>query len=190
VKLTLGELRRAINEVVQDSSGTRWGSRDELQRLIAMMDPDDVADKDWVDDESGEVVLEKGAKARSSTLHPQHAEDMDVIDAARDVERAAEMAQLDAEDAAYEEARLGERDRLLAEYDAAVREFAGNWTHFKSEMADVSPEDAAPDAAEGFFYAYPKWKQWARAAGIGRPEMKSTVQDFVYEAMTSGQAPD
>lgn len=79
------------------------------------------------------------------------------------------------------------RSRRAAEnkFQAAVKKFAKNWTHFTQESPDVSPEDAAPDAAEGFFYEYPEWQAWSRAMDMPKDVMKSAIADYVYDAMMS-----
>ena len=48
---------------------------EELERVIGAMDPDQVADADYVDAETGEIVLEKGKKARTSGFNPGYEED-------------------------------------------------------------------------------------------------------------------
>jgi hypothetical protein len=82
------------------------------------------------------------------------------------------------------------QDRKLSssqnKFNAAVKRFAKNWSHFTKEMPDTAPEDAAGDAAEGFFYEYPKWQEWARALQMSKQDVKSAVADWVYDAMTKG----
>lgn len=70
----------------------------------------------------------------------------------------------------------------------AVKEFAKNWEGFTADMPDTSPEDAAPDAALGFFEMNPEWRQWERAMGGPRDvDLKGAVVDAVYDAMVKGQ---
>jgi hypothetical protein len=69
------------------------------------------------------------------------------------------------------------------EFEKAVEEFASQWKGDPITQSGVSPEDVAPDAAFGFFYAYPQWKDWARALQISKATMKSIVADSVYEML-------
>jgi len=80
--------------------------------------------------------------------------------------------------------------------DAAVRRFSKMWTNFTQEMPDTEPEDAASDAALGFFFDNPEWETWARAAGVGgdygrtaqglKTVVHELVRDSVYDAMLKG----
>lgn len=74
-------------------------------------------------------------------------------------------------------------DRL----SAAAKRFAENWADFDSETPDTSPEDAASDAATGFFHDYPEWQQWAQASGMSKADVLSLVTDLIYDAMTKGR---
>jgi hypothetical protein len=75
------------------------------------------------------------------------------------------------------------RKAASAAYTRAVREFAKNWSDFGS--SETSAEDAAPDAALGFFDQYP-WQEWAAVLGLRRSDMQSNVADYVYDAMRKG----
>lgn len=70
-------------------------------------------------------------------------------------------------------------------FDKALKKYASNWTDFNDDQPDNDPQGAALDAAEGFFYEFPQWKEWAKALGHSRSIMQEIVADHVYEAMTS-----
>lgn len=77
---------------------------------------------------------------------------------------------------------------------AAIKRFARNWTDFTLDMPDVSPEDAAWDAAGGFFHEYPEWEKWVRAMWdpygwdkrLTKTEVQERVADYVHDAMVKG----
>lgn len=129
---------------------------DQLKKLISAMDSNDVAVDDYVDSETGEIVLQRGDKARHSYLHPQY--------------------HVDAEE---------KRKNKNISFIDAVKKYASNWTNFTNEMPDIAPEAAAHDAAEGFFDEYPQWEDWAIDEDMTREDMLSAVMDYVYEAMIS-----
>lgn len=166
----------------------------ELEKLIVAMGPDDVADDDYVDSDTGEIYLEKGRPARSSQLHPEYMRDHAAKRAARDEERAREDAEWAKEDEEWE----NEKDRSYKEAEdawiAALAEYAGNWTDFKQSMGDDWDEDngqsAAMDAAGGFFHQFPEWQRWAAELGMKKADMQSAIADYVYEAITTGKVPN
>lgn len=157
----------------------------ELKRLIAAMDPDDVAEDDYIDSDSGEIYLEKGRKARTSALHPEHSRDRQEKRSARDAEWAKE-------DAAWEDERSQAARDAEDAWMSALEEYAQNWTGFQAEVGDEYNLDyaqsAAMDAAEGFFYQYPEWKRWAAELDMKKTDMQSAVADWVYEAIIDGKA--
>jgi hypothetical protein len=69
-------------------------------------------------------------------------------------------------------------------FQRAVKAYALNWTNFEQESPDISPDDAAPDAAAGFFDEHPEAREWARAMNMRIDHMKDSVTDYVYGAMT------
>lgn len=65
-----------------------------------------------------------------------------------------------------------------------AKRYASSWKGFSSaDYGDVAPEDAAPDAALGFFHEYPEWEELARIARMQKHEVQSMVTDYVYDAM-------
>ena len=73
----------------------------------------------------------------------------------------------------------------LNKLTASIKRYAKNWTNFTTESPDVDPQDAAPDAAQGFFYEEPNWKKWADAMGIKKYEVKEMCAEYIHDAMTS-----
>lgn len=167
----------------------------ELEPIIAAMGPDDLADDDYIDSETGEFYLEKGRPARSSELHPEYGRDRVAARVVRDEENAREEAEWAKEDEEWENEKARSKQEAEAAWMAALSEYAGNWTDFKQSMsADFDGEGdmgstAAFDAALGFFHHYPDWRRWAAELGMKKADMQSAVADFVYEAITTGQVP-
>lgn len=164
------EFRMMLRESLGD--GLVWGTEDELRNRIAQMEPDEIANNDYVDTETGEVYLDRGKPARSSHLHPQNKVDRGIRDAARKAEHEKEEAEWATEDTWEAEQREA--------YDRAVREYVEEWRGFGTEH---DPEGTAPDAARDFFNAYPEWQQWSRSLRISKREMQETLQDLIASAM-------
>lgn len=98
----------------------------------------------------------------------------------------------------YKERDTGRsRDAAEKKFQAAIKRFAKNWTNFTQESPDIEPEDAAHDAADGFFYENPDWEKWVRAMMVpgydrrpkSRQEVQEIVADYVYDAMVKGRVP-
>lgn len=161
----------------------------DLEKRIAAMGPDDVADDDYVDSDTGEIYLEKGHKARTSALHPEYVRDRAARAAADREARRLEDEQWAKEDAEWEAEQERSRQESQKAFDAAVREYAGNWTDWRKSMGDeeVEEQSVAMDAADGFFYQFPDWKRWAAELGMRKADIKSMVADFVYEAIITGR---
>jgi hypothetical protein len=89
---------------------------------------------------------------------------------------------------------VSKRQKAEKQLRAAVAKYASNWTNFTHESPDIEPEDAAGDAADGFFYEYPEWQQWLQAMydpytlerPMSKQDIKSMVTDYVYDAMQKG----
>jgi hypothetical protein len=185
VKLRLGTLKRLLREAYIEKPMS------ELEKTIAAMGPDDVAVDDYVDTETGEIYLEKGQKARTSSMHPQYVKDHQEKRKAQQAAWAEEDARDAKEDEEWEASQHAERASAEAAWTAALSEYAGNWTDFEKEMGgeDVDLQSAAMDAAGGFFHYYPQWKQWAAKLDMKKEDIQSAVADFVYEAMLTGRVP-
>ena len=161
----------------------------DLEQKIKAMGADDVAEDDYVDSDSGEIYLEKGLKARTSQLHPEYVRDMQVRMAADREARRLEDEQWAKEDAEWEAEQDRAKQEAQTAFDAAVREYAGNWTDWRQSMGDEDTEEqsVAMDAAEGFFHQFPEWKRWAAELGMKKSDIQSMVADFVYEAIITGR---
>ena len=186
MKISIRNLKNLLKEMIEKPLV-------ELEPLIASMDPDDVADDDYVSSDTGEFHLEKGKKARTSPLHPEYKQDKAAKKAERDAEYARQQTEWDAEDEEYEASKAAANTQLQASYEDAIREYAGNWVNFRREFEDAfeagEGETVAADAAEGFFANFPDWKQWAYGLRMSKEEMKSSVADFIYEAIRLGRLP-
>ena len=169
-------LKRLIKEVI-------YQTETDLEETIAAMGPDDIAIDDYVDSDTGEIVLEKGKLARSCPMHPQYTIDRQEKQAARDAELIAMHDEWDKDDAEYEAEEERIKAGRIAEYEAAVKEFAEGAADFVSGNPDVDPSDVATDMAENFFHVNVSWMTWARTLGISKAEMKSAVSEACYEVM-------
>lgn len=184
LRVTMGMVRQLIRE----AEGIEKPMA-ELEKLIAALGPDEPAPEDYIDSETGEFYLEKGHKARTSALHPQHVIDMQARTAADREARRLEDEQWAKEDAEWEAEQDRSRQEAQTAFDAAVREYAGNWTDWRQSMGDeeVEEQSVAMDAALGFFHQFPDWKRWAAELGMKKADIQSMVADFVYEAIITGR---
>lgn len=163
-------------------------SEDKLRSKISSMDADEISTLNFVNSETGEIVLSKGEKARTSEFHPQY--DLDFDDGIKQANSSweAEKAKWYAEDeeraANAESARELTQKKASIAYKNAVKKYADNWSNFAQENPDVDAEDACADAADGFFYDNPNWMHWSKILILSRSEIKSYVVDMVYNAMT------
>jgi hypothetical protein len=188
-----------IREALMDDM---YMSEDDAKQFILSQDGDEVTDVDIIDEETGEVYLKAGDDFCQSPWSPDHKLDKKRADKDETyAERAGVWqdyfgpgsANYDEEDDDYE-ADSWDRYQKGREADrqawyAAVEEFAGQYTDFKQEVPDVSPEDAAGDVSDNFFLFYPDWQTWARSLEMNKQSMKEALVDYVYEAMISGKAP-
>lgn len=150
-----------------------------LSDMISAMDPDEIAQDDYVDSSTGEVVLAQGKPARWSVLHPQHA-----LDAKE--RRVRKNAEFDVLDAEWDKEDNQRALSVQAEFDNAVEDFVSSWSYYDAELGD--PNDLASDAADSFFALNPQWKKWAQELRLNRAEIHSIITDLVYDAMVSGKA--
>jgi len=169
-QIKVGDLRRIIREAV--TSDMVEQPLEQLRQTISSMAPNDVATTEYVDSDTGEIYLSKDDLARDSVLHPQHAEDR--AELARMRKKWAE------EDAAANNELKEEDDYIQLASD--VKDFASNWSNFEEESEGMSPDEAASDAALGFFVDYPQWRNGSDE--MSRSDILAWVVDEVYEAMT------
>jgi len=144
-------LRGEINEVE--------GTKEEIQSLIAAMDPNDVAEDEYYDSETGEVYLASGQKAGSSWMHPSYQKVQPLSMSWDDMD---------------EEPTGAEHD-----LDSAIHDYVSG---FEGESFE-DPEGMAPDAAEGFFALNPQWKTWATELGMTKADIKSHVAELINSSM-------
>jgi hypothetical protein len=144
-------LRGEINEVE--------GTKEEIQSLIAAMDPNDVAEDEYYDSETGEVYLASGQKAGSSWMHPSYQKVQPLPMSLDDMD---------------EEPAGAEHD-----LDAAIHDYVSG---FEGESFD-DPEGMAPDAADGFFALNPQWNTWATELGMTKADIKSHVAELISSSM-------
>lgn len=185
MKLTVAALKKLVNEAIHDDE--RYMSREDAERFIELQDPDDVAKFDVIDEDTAEVYIQRGQSFHESELHPTKVAIRQKQRDEKTAARAAEEAQWAKEDEEWEDEQQRKRQELKDAYHRAVQEFASQWTGFTKDNPDgPSPEDAAPDAAESFFYEYPQWRDWARVLDMPKHHMKEAIVDYVYDAMTKG----
>lgn len=196
--MNIGELRQLINETYSNLCEAFEGddlylTQDDAIDMISNIDGDEVTDQNIIDEETFEVYLKAGQSFHESPWSPDHKLD------ARKAEKDEEYAnRAGAGQSYWSKESLDEPEDddewATSQHNAAdtlnklAKEYAENWTHFRAENSDLDPDAAAPDAAEGFFDQYPDWKEWARALGMSKFDVKSYVADEVYEAMLTGKA--
>jgi hypothetical protein len=135
--------------------------RREILDLIAAMDPEEVAGGEYVDEDTGEVLLARGQKAGSSYVHPDY----------KHVKRPSRYMD---DEPDYE--GVEPTGNVQNQYQTAIEMYAAD---FEGEKFD-DPEGAAIDAAESFFVLNPEWKMWAKALGLTKSDMKSQVADLIH----------
>ena len=178
--------KNVVREAAHDDE--KYMSEDDAETFIASMDGDAIAKYSVIDEDTGEIYLEEGQPFNTSRLSPDYVN----INRNKFGKRIEPVGDVEEEDEEEDYWDLKEKERLAleAEYRNALQEFCSNWTNFQEEMPDTSPEDAASDAADGFFFQYPQWKNWARSLEMTRQSMKAAIADYVYEAMVSGTIPE
>lgn len=135
--------------------------RRELLDLIAAMDPEEIASGEYVDEDTGEVLLARGQKAGSSYVHPDY----------KHVKRPSRYMD---DEPDYE--GVEPTGNVQNQYQTAIEMFAAD---FEGEKFD-DPEGAAMDAADSFFVLNPEWKMWGPALGLTKADMKSQVAELIY----------
>lgn len=177
-KESLSLLKRVIREYVEKPMA-------ELEPLIAALAPDDVADDDYVDSDSGEIYLEKDRKARTSQLHPQYVKDHQAKRKARSDAREQELAALDKEDEVDWEAS---QSSARSEFEMALQEYVGGWISADIDERDVP--GVASDAADNFFYLYPEWNRWAALLNMNKRDIKEAIVDYIHDALVTHRMPN
>lgn len=175
MKTSIRQLKMMINEALHDKDGVTWGTYEDLDRAISHMDPDTVAEKDYVDSDTGEIYLEKGQQAKKSRLHP------DWVRTSKLRSWEAEGPDEDDDDEAIE---FDPRETAQREFDAAVKSFAESCKDYDAKD-EYEVEQIVPDLAESFFVQNPLWRSWCRWLDMNRADMKSYVADMAHEAMIS-----
>jgi hypothetical protein len=184
-KLSLRQLKQLIREAIFDppKSGVRlkqdddlgsivYMTRDELVDAISNMGPDDVSDADYVDDNSGEVVLEKGKLASSSQLHPEHVP-----------HGAKKFSDMNNDDYFDEDVAVD----YEKQYMDAVIAFADQCSEIDVMSTGEDVSAFAYDIALNFFHEHPEWSTWSQALGISRREMAANVAEYVADAMSANK---
>ena len=147
-------LREGLNDDV-------YLPREEVVALIAAMDPEEVAGGEYIDEDSGEVLLAPGQKAGSSYVHPSF----------KKVKRPSRYMD---DEPDYED--VEPTGNVQNQYQTAIEMYAAD---FAGESYD-DPEGAAVDAAEGFFVTNPEWKMWSKALGLSKADMKSHLAELIH----------
>lgn len=175
----MNKFKRFILEALRDEGHTIFGSREELDRSISSMDADTIAEKDYVDEETGEVYLAMGKRAGWSQLHPDYERAQEEKRLARQARWDAEEAAWAVEDEAYEIENENKRENAQREYNTAIENFVD-----ETDMSEVESNDfdgVIPDIAEGFFYEYSQWREWSSLLGISKATMKSLIVDLLAD---------
>src|SRR5574342_1118518 len=107
------KLMKELKQLIKETFEMIEKPEAELRRIISAMDPDEIANFDYVDEDTGEVFLQKGEKASQSYLHPAH----------KSEEQKPKFQYDDADlDDAEEDGNLQKISQDA--FDAAVKEFA------------------------------------------------------------------
>ena len=170
MKITVKQLRNLINESINENIEASY---EELDRRISSMDPDTIADQDYIDEETGEVYLERGEQASSSHLHPDY-------DSTRKEPVYDDYEDDEGDGTNWIDDELGSlgNESLRAEFDQAVSEFAQGF--IEDYDSGMSNDAEYYDAAENFFAMHQDdWPVWSSALGLSRQEIKTYVADMM-----------
>lgn len=167
-------------------------TEDNLRKVISDMKPDQLATDDYVDVNSGEVVLGAGEPARKSPLHPQYTSDRNERETARKAKRDAELAILDKEDEEYEEEKLTTAQKNRHDFNSELNKFLVGFEGWALDNQNNTSDDvhdlasgAAHDIAQDFLRSYPIAMHVARDEGMTKQNMLSMIAELIYEKMIS-----
>ncbi len=192
MKVSVSWLKNLIREA-SVRSDEKYVSEEEAKELVLDTDGDTIAGYDVIDEDTGEIYLKAGETFDVSPWSPDHK--LNKKRATKDETYARRAGVWDVffgeEEPEPDDAEdwfEGEQTRIRTledAYHAAVKDYASNWLSFARESPDTDPQDAAPDAAEGFFAEYPEWRDWAQALRMKRSDMKGAIADYIHDAMTA-----
>jgi hypothetical protein len=200
VKLTLGQLRTVLAEAdPRDPELAAIPPEVRIRSVSHGATPGDRKTRTWVGNRDqvniGLIMTDMPREDRLAVLRG----DKSIGDKALQVLKKRGAVTLDKPPAAPKAPAGPKQPRLTRQgaenrLSAAIKSFARNWTNFTQEMPDVQPEDAAWDAAGGFFYEYPEWEKWVRAMWdpygfdkrLTKTEVQERVADYVHDAMMKG----
>lgn len=179
VKLTIGELRSIIHEATHGSDTTLRtadgkeysGMRSKIDRAL-MSYGSSMPERQAI--LSGQIPISSSAVGS-----------LQRIGAVKRIEKPREPSKRSTIDPWERLQRR--RDAVHRKFNAATARFARNWRNFTKEISDTTPEDAASDAALGFFYDYPEWQEWAKVLDMSKDAVHGLVTDLVYDQMIKGK---
>lgn len=156
-------LKTLIKEILQN---VVYHTRDELIKIISQMLPDEISQFDYIDDDSGEIVLEKGEKARDCYLHPQY-----------QLDRKAHVDQIKNDLENWDNETIGEQSLLNT-----ITVFVENLDIEDLKRFD-DLQSAISDVAETYFVTHPDWKYWAADCLPPRTkrDIKEQIIDLIFE---------
>ena len=163
-KLNEATLRKIIREAISDATPEFLGTIEEIEAEFAKMSPEEIATKDYIDSESGEIYLEVGQAVGESPLIKQKQNSY------------YNLHQDEYEDEQFED----ETAQAQEELDGAIASFVADvkWDHDMTE--DDMSEDAALDIADAFFHENPDWQRWCSILGISKQTVKMMVAEMIF----------
>lgn len=168
-RLSAGDLRKIIKEEIHSiftnlNEGI-YGEKNALISTITSLDPEYIAVKDYIDDDSGEVFLAAGQKAKTSPYHPSYKKKRPswYMDEEPDFEN------------------VDPPSNAQNQYQTAIEMYAADFTGENFE----NPEGAAFDLADTFFVLHPEWKMWSKSLGISKADMKNQIADLIFNEMNN-----
>lgn len=161
----MSSLKILIKEILDNSY---IASEEELKSIISKMEPDWAAEYDYVDDDTGEIVLEKGVQARFSHLHPQYEIDKQIKQQEKQI--------------AYNQEFDNDQNIMEQQLDTSIVTFVESIdVEDLRQFEDI--ESAVTDIAENYFWQYPGWKTWAADCVPPRKksDIKMQIAEMIYE---------
>jgi PAS domain-containing protein len=186
MKITIKKLRKILGESAYYESMPR----EELELFILNADRDEIADKDYVSDEDGEIMWAEGQAAGETDYH-HDATIRKEKKAADELERAQEEAEWEEEDRIYRERLAAEdaeeerREKSEHDFHVAAEQFAAGFENFVADFPDTNPSDAAADVVDNFMVMHPKWEIWAMDLGMDKEGMRAYLADTFYNVMSA-----
>lgn len=159
MKITIGQLKRVIKEAVRKEGGMM--SRSDIADTISSAEPGEVALEDFLDDETGEIVIEKGQTFLDSSdqeLDVPFDDDLNDDFGGEDFSGSA-----------------------APELDAKIASFIDGLSGYVGDEVDST---SAFDLADSFMARKSEWVHLARELGLSHEDVKMKVAEMISDELS------